>query len=433
MTGESDRTLLSPVAGNGHHRTGAADTADPVDGAAAPGPDAAPGGFRWPADAADAEAGDADGPGGPAGSDDANGSDGPDAAHTAGPVPLPGFVVRPPVGGFSTRVDGRAVVVTVAVLAAALAVFVWSLTVGDFPLPVGDVVRSLLGDQNGGSHFIIWTLRLPRGLTALLVGAAFGLSGAIFQRLVRNPLASPDLIGVNAGAAFGAVCVVILVEGKGTTVTAAALAGAVVTSLAVYLLAYRRGISGYRLVLVGIGVSAFLVAGTEYLLTRGEIYEVQRAVVWLTGSLNGRSWDHVRPVSWALVVLVPTALVLARQLRLLELGDDLARSLGGRIERTRGLLLLVGVGLAATATAAAGPVTFVALAAPQIARRLVGRSSLGLLPAAACGALLMVAADLIGRRVFAPTELPVGVVTGVVGAPYLLYLLARSNRVGTGG
>jgi iron complex transport system permease protein len=348
-------------------------------------------------------------------------------------VPLPGLVIRPPVGDWSTRVDGRAVLVTLAALAATLVVFVWSLTVGDYPLPVGDVVRSLLGDHEGGSHFIVWTLRVPRSLTAVLVGAAFGLSGAIFQRLVRNPLASPDIVGVNAGAAFAAAYMVIIVNANGLRVTVAALVGALAASGAVYGLAYRRGIAGYRLVLVGIGVSAFLLAATEYLLTRGEIYEVQRAVVWLTGSLNGRSWDHLRPVSWALAMLLPAAVVLSRQLRLLELGDDLARSLGGQVERTRGLLLLVGVALAATATAAAGPVAFVALAAPQIARRLVGSGSLGLLPAAACGSLMMVAADLLGRSLFAPTELPVGVVTGVVGAPYLLYLLARSNRVGTGG
>ncbi|HEY8544464.1 MAG TPA: iron chelate uptake ABC transporter family permease subunit [Acidimicrobiales bacterium] len=361
--------------------------------------------------------------------------DGSAAAHRPlDRVPLPGLVLRSPAGpAWSTRVDPRAVLVTLVLLVATLAVLVSSLTVGDYPLPVADVVRSLLGDQEGGSHFIVWTLRLPRGLTAVLVGAAFGASGAIFQRLVRNPLASPDIVGVNAGAALAAAWMVIIAGRSGLPVTAAAVTGAVLAAAAVYGLAYRRGLAGYRLVLVGIGVSAFLMAGTEYLLTRGEIYEVQRAVVWLTGSLNGRSWDHVRPVSWALAVLLPAALVLARQLRLLELGDDLARSLGGRVEQTRALLLLVGVGLAATATAAAGPVTFVALAAPQIARRLVGRSTLGLLPAAACGALLLVAADLVGRRLFAPTELPVGVITGVVGAPYLLYLLARSNRVGTGG
>ena len=327
----------------------------------------------------------------------------------------------------------RAVGVTAVLVAAAAAVFVWSLAVGDYPVPVGDVVRALIGGDDGGSAFIVQTLRLPRGLTAVLVGAAFGLSGAIFQRLVRNPLASPDVVGVNAGAGLAAAWVVVELNGRGLQVTAAAAAGGLVSAVAVYALAYRRGIGGYRLVLVGIGITAALMAGTQYLLTRAEVFEVQRAFIWLTGSLNGRGWDHLRPVGVALVVLLPVALALTRQLRLLELGDDLARGLGGRVEPTRAALLLVAVALAATATAAAGPIGFVALAAPQISRRLVGSGVPGLLSSAACGALLLNAADLLGRRVVAPTELPVGLVTGVVGAPYLLYLLARSNRIGTGG
>lgn len=329
----------------------------------------------------------------------------------------------------------RPVIVTTALIAAAVAVLVWSLAVGDYPVPVADVVRALLGGGNdsGGSAFIVRTLRLPRGLTAVLVGAAFGVSGALFQRLVRNPLASPDVVGVNAGASLAGAWVVIQLHGSGLQVTAAAGAGALVAALTVYALAYRQGIGGYRLVLVGIGMTAVLAAGTQYLLTHAEVFEVQRAFVWLTGSLNGRSWDHLRPVGIALVVLLPIAIALTRQLQVLELGDDLARGLGVRVERTRTAVLLIGVALAAVATAAAGPIGFVALAAPQIARRLVRSGAPGLVSAAACGALLLTAADLVGRRIVAPTELPVGLVTGVVGAPYLLYLLARSNRVGTGG
>jgi iron complex transport system permease protein len=329
----------------------------------------------------------------------------------------------------------RPVIVTTALIAAAVAVLVWSLAVGDYPVPVADVVRALLGGGNdsGGSAFIVRTLRLPRGLTAVLVGAAFGVSGALFQRLVRNPLASPDVVGVNAGASLAGAWVVIQLHGSGLQVTAAAGTGALVAALTVYALAYRQGIGGYRLVLVGIGMTAVLAAGTLYLLTHAEVFEVQRAFVWLTGSLNGRSWDHLRPVGIALVVLLPIAIALTRQLQVLELGDDLARGLGVRVERTRTAVLLIGVALAAVATAAAGPIGFVALAAPQIARRLVRSGAPGLVSAAACGALLLTAADLVGRRIVAPTELPVGLVTGVVGAPYLLYLLARSNRVGTGG
>ena len=345
-----------------------------------------------------------------------------------------GFVaLRVPGRDISARVEPRSVVVTVVLLALTAGVFAWSLSVGDFPIPVGDVVRTLVGAGTTDSDFIIRTLRLPRGLTGLLVGAAYGLSGAILQRIARNPLASPDIIGVNSGAAAAAVLVIVAWNGTSSQVTAGALAGALIASLAVYLLAYKKGVTGYRLVLVGIGLSAMLDSVVSYVLTRGKIEDVHQATVWLTGSLDGRGWDDVRPIAWTLAVLGPLALVLARQLRLLELGDETARGLGVRVEPARAALLLVAVGLAAVATASGGPIRFVALVSPHIARRLIGERSLGLLPSAACGALLLTASDLVGRRIFAPTELPVGVITAVVGAPFLLWLLARANRIGSGG
>jgi iron complex transport system permease protein len=227
--------------------------------------------------------------------------------------------------------------------------------------------------------------------------------------------------------------VIVILHGSSNTVTFAALGGAVVTALAVYVLSYRRGVTGYRMVLVGIGITAVLTSVISYLLTRAELFEAQQAAVWLTGSLNGRGWDHVRPVGYALLVLVPLTVGLAGQLRLLELGDDAAKGLGVRVERARGALLLGATALAAIATSSAGPIGFVALVSPQIARRLVGGRSLGLLPAAACGALLLSASDLVGRRLFAPTEMPVGVITAILGAPYLLYLLSRANKIGAGG
>jgi len=342
-------------------------------------------------------------------------------------------VVRSRRLAVSTRVHARSVSVTVVLAACTFAVFAWSLSVGDFPIPIGDVLASLVGAGSEDAGFIVQTLRLPRGLTAVLVGAAFGLSGAIFQRIARNPLASPDIIGINAGAAAAAVFVIVVVGGTSTQVTSGALAGSAATALAIYLLAHRKGVTGYRLVLVGIGVTAMLGSITSYLLTRAEIDDAQRALVWLIGSLNGRGWEHVRPVTAALALLGPVAVALARHLRMLELGDDAARGLGVRIEASRGALLLTGVALAAVATASAGPVAFVALVAPQIARRLTGGRTLALLPAALCGALLLVSADLVARRLFAPTELPVGVCTAILGAPYLLYLLARANRIGSGG
>lgn len=350
------------------------------------------------------------------------------------PLRHDGFVVlRSRRLGWSTRVHARAVLVGLLLILAAVAVFAWSLTVGDFPIPLSDVLRSLSGIGSSDSDFIVRTLRLPRGLVGLMVGAAFGLSGAIFQRLVRNPLASPDIIGINSGAAAAAVFAIVILGMSGTRVTVGALIGATVSSLAVYFLAYKRGVTGYRLVLVGIGITAMLTSVISYLLTRAEIYDLQQATVWLAGSLNGTGWEQVRPIALALAVLMPVAIVLARQLRLLELGDDAAKGLGGRVELARGGLILTGVALAAVSTASAGPIAFVALVAPQIARRLVGGRTIALLPAAWCGALLLVASDLAARRIFAPSELPVGIVTAILGAPYLLYLLARANRIGSGG
>lgn len=332
-----------------------------------------------------------------------------------------------------TGVDPRAVTVSVGLLVVVASAAAVSISVGDFPVPLADVVPAVLGHGDPDADFIVRTLRLPRALTAILVGAALGLSGSIFQSLARNPLASPDVIGITAGASVTAVAVIVWWGGSSSVVSAAALAGALTTAAAIYLLAYRRGLQGYRLVLVGIGVGAALTALTSYLLTRAEIYDAQRATVWLTGSLNGRGWEHVRPVAFALAALVPVAVALGRPLRLLQLGDDVAKGLGVRVERTRGTLVVSGVGLAAVATASAGPVAFVALVAPQIARRLVRAPEATLVPAALVGAALLLLSDLVARRVLAPTELPVGVVTGVVGAPYLLWLLVRSNRIGTGG
>lgn len=345
-------------------------------------------------------------------------------------------VVR--VGPISARLDARAIAVSWVMLAAIAVVFCWTVSVGDFPVPIRDVVRTLLGGGTADSQFIVRELRLPRALVGLMVGAAFGLSGAILQTLARNPLASPDIIGVTQGAALAAVGVIVLggsgdllagVAGLG--VPLAALLGGLGAAALVYLLSFRRGILGYRLVLIGIGVGATMTAGLQYLLTRATIYEAARATVWLTGSLNGRGWEHVRPVFVGLVVLVPVSLVLGRQLRLLQMGDDAARGLGATVERSRIALIVCAVGLASLATASAGPVAFVAFIAPVVARRLVGSGHLALVPSMLMGALLVLASDLLARRALAPTELPVGIVTSIIGAPYLLWLLWRANRIGS--
>jgi iron complex transport system permease protein len=382
--------------------------------------------------------GNRDGGGSPAGAPTgAGGTDGTGGRRRWGHPRRPartGFVVlRSDRLGVSVRAEPRSMLVTIVLLAGALGIFAWGLTVGDFPIPLSDVLDELVGDGNSDSAFIVRTLRMPRGLTALLVGAAFGLSGAIFQRIARNPLASPDIIGVSQGAAAAALFVIVILGGSSNQVTSGALFGALATATGVYLLAYKRGITGYRLVLVGIGITAMMQSIVSYLLTRAEIQDAQQAAVWLTGSLNNRGWDHVRPITWALALLLPAALFLARHLRTLELGDDAAKGLGVRVEGVRSGLLLVGVALAAVAVASAGPVSFVALMSPQVTRRLIAERSLGLLPAAAGGAFLLASADLVARRVMAPTELPVGVVTAILGAPFLLWLLVRANKIGSAG
>lgn len=331
------------------------------------------------------------------------------------------------------RLHGRARGVTVGVALAVVgfALFCLSISMGDFRVPLVDVVPAIFGAGDPAAQFIVGDLRLPRALAAVLVGAAFGLSGAIFQTMARNPLASPDFIGITSGASLAAVFAITVLHAGGNVVVVAAFLGALVSATLIYLLAWKRGLSSYRLVLVGIGIAAAVDAGTAYLLMKARIYDVQSAVVWLTGSLNGRTWDDLRPLALGMLVLVPATLVLVPALRLLMLGDETAAGLGLRVERSRLLLVLVAVTLTALATAAAGPVEFVALLAAPIARRLVG-SPLALVPSALVGAVLVLGADVVAREALT-TSLPVGVVTGMIGAPYLLWLLARSNRVGSGG
>jgi len=333
-------------------------------------------------------------------------------------------------GGLSIRLDVRAVAVVVLLVLAALTASVVLIGTGDFPIPPADVLRSLVGDGNAGQEFIINELRLPRVLVGLLVGASLGVGGALFQAISRNPLGSPDVLGLSQGAAAGALIVIVLMSGNATQVTVGALLGGLVTGLGIYLLAWKRGVHGYRLVLVGIGVSAILTALNSYLLTMSDLTEATRAVVWMTGSLDGRDWDQVWPLLALCAVFVPLVLANARGLRMMEMGDDVSYALGVRVERLRMMLLVVAVLLTATATAAAGPISFVALTAPQLARRLTRSPGPNLLPSLCMGATLLVTADWLSQRAFGADQLPVGVVTGVLGGVYLLWLLVIERKAG---
>ncbi|MGW1347165.1 FecCD family ABC transporter permease, partial [Kribbella sp. NPDC002412] len=289
------------------------------------------------------------------------------------------------------------------------------------------------GGGDRATEFIVNRLRLPRALTGLMVGAALGMSGAIFQSIARNPLASPDIIGVTYGASAFAVFAIVTLGLTGVAVSAFAIVGAVLTAFIMYVLAWRQGVSSYRLILIGIGIGAIATSITSYLLTKARVEIAQQALIWLTGSLNGRDWSNVRSMGLTLAVLAPLMMFLVHQLRILQLGDETAYGLGLRVELSRLGLIVIGVLLAAVATAAAGPIGFVAFVAPPIARRLTRSPGPAMIASALLGALVVALSDLIAQHAFGDTQLPVGVVTGVVGAPYLMFLLARSNRVGSGG
>ncbi|MGN9913345.1 FecCD family ABC transporter permease [Phytohabitans sp. LJ34] len=317
----------------------------------------------------------------------------------------------------------RSFAVGLALLGTCALVAVVALGTGDYPISPAGVVRTLVGRGNPAAEYIVIDLRLPRVLTALAVGAAFGASGAIFQSITRNPLGSPDVIGFTAGASVGALIMIILVGGGLVEIASGAVLGGALAAVAVYLLAYRRGTQGYRLVIIGVAVQALLTAMTTYLLARANIFDSQRAALWIMGSLNARGWAHAAVAGGALVVLLPVVLILHRRTLVLEMGDETARSLGVSVERVRLALIAAAVGLAAVGTACAGPIAFVALAAPQLARRLTRATGPNPLPSAAMGAALLLASDLVAQRALAPTQLPVGVVTAALGGMYLIWLL----------
>jgi iron complex transport system permease protein len=343
------------------------------------------------------------------------------------------------VGAASWLVPVRAGLVSLAGLGLLLVLVAVDLSVGDFPIPVTDVVSTLLGGGDAGQRFVVMELRLPQTAVAVGVGAALGLAGALTQTLARNPLASPDILGITEGAAFGAVFVIVasgasgygggLVSGRlqELGLPLAAFGGAIVTALALYAFSWRRGLDMQRLVLVGIGLGAALAACTSYLLVNARIQDAASAQVWLSGSLTSRGWEHGRPVLLTLVVLTPVAVLLVRSLNAMLLGDDAARGLGVRLQLTQLGCLVVAVGLTSVSVAAVGPLEFVAFVVPQVALRLTGGSRPPIVASMVAGAILVVGADLVTRAVL-PFALPAGIVTAAIGAPYLIWLLVRTNR-----
>ncbi|MFJ4287337.1 FecCD family ABC transporter permease [Paenarthrobacter nicotinovorans] len=338
----------------------------------------------------------------------------------------------------------RAVSPTFFLALALLVMFGVYVLLGSYTVTIPDfftiVINHLTGGEKiPGASFIVMEHKLPRAVVGTMIGIAFGLAGALFQTMLRNPLASPDIIGISYGASAAAVTAIVVFGASGAVVSGAALGGALGVAAIIYAISRSTGsgaggsrgnAAGNRLILAGVGIAAALHAVVNFLMTRADIRTAADALIWLNGSLNSATWDRAGVLTVSLLILIPAVIALAGPLRILELGDDAAAGLGIRVNATRLGLVLTAVGLAAVATAAAGPVAFVAFLAGPIARRIVRKPSL---PASALtGALIVLAADFFASNI-APvvldgTVLPVGVITGALGAPFLLWLLLTSNR-----
>ncbi|GAA0134671.1 iron ABC transporter permease [Paenibacillus sp. YSY-4.3] len=308
-----------------------------------------------------------------------------------------------------------------------LAVLLLHLMLGERLIPPVEAIRTALSLGSGEYDFAIRTVRLPRACVGLLAGCGLALSGTILQGITRNPLASPGVLGLNAGAAAAAVAVIVLLPSLPMRMMPfAAFGGALLAAALIYIFSWRKGKAGVsdRILLVGIGISAMAGGIVSYLLTLGEVLRVTQATIWMAGSLYGRTWVHVWPLLPWVAVLLPVLVLMSRSLDLFQLGENTAIGLGLRLEKMRFLFILIAVALAGAAVSMAGTVTFVGLMGPHIARGLVGSRSCRLIPTAAlCGALLVLLSDLAGRLVFQPYEIPVGIVTALIGAPYMLRML----------
>ncbi len=327
-----------------------------------------------------------------------------------------------------TKLPVRLILMMAACLLALATLSAMGLAMGAVNLSLGQVADALFGSAPRNISLIVTEWRLPRVVVAILAGAALGVSGAIFQSLMRNPLGSPDVMGFNAGAWSGVLVAMVLFDRDLTAIALFAMAGGIITSGLVWMLAWRNGIDTFRLIIIGIGMRAMLMSFNTWLLLKASLETALNAGLWNAGSLNGQTWSKLMPSGALIVLALLASALLVRRLRLLEMGDDTACALGVAVEPSRLLLLLSGVVLTATATALTGPISFIALVAPHIARRLSGTARWGLAQAALCGATLLIAADMCAQYLFKPYQLPVGVVTVSLGGIYLIALLIQESR-----
>ncbi|MFI6532964.1 FecCD family ABC transporter permease [Nonomuraea sp. NPDC050547] len=329
-------------------------------------------------------------------------------------------------GGRSVRVERRALVLSAALAALMLGAGLLGLCYGASWATPGEVLTALGGQ--GESVVVIRDWRLPRVLAGMVFGLALGVAGAIFQNLTRNPMGSPDVIGLDAGAYTGALVALTVFSGGSVVLATSSVIGGLAVAAMIYLLSSGGGLSGLRLVVIGIAVSAIVTAFNSWIVLRAELEVAIAAVGWSAGSLNGVDWADL-PVPFAIIgVLLALMTAWSHTMHQAALGEAVASTTGVGLGRLRLLMVLVGVGCTATVTSVAGPIVFIALAAPQIGRRLAGAAGVPLLPAALTGAVLLQAADLAAQMLLAPESLPVGVVTTAIGGCYLIWLLAKEVR-----
>lgn len=306
-----------------------------------------------------------------------------------------------------------------------------SLSVGGVSVPLKEVLASLTGRNAEASNLIIMQFRLPRIVAAILIGAALAVAGALLQGVIRNPLASPDLLGVTGGASVAVVAFMTFVTGYSIHwVPFIAIGGALVATTINYVFAWKKGVSPFRLVLIGIGISTAMGALTTFLLISGPAYLAAQVLNWMTGSIYGTNWSYIE-VLWPWVaVFIPLSFLLAKELNVQSLGEDVAIGLGSRVQLSRMILLFYSVALAGAAVGVAGTISFIGLMAPHIARMLVGNSYKLIIPVSALiGAIILLLADLAGRMLFQPLDVPAGVFTAGIGAPFFMYLLFKRKKI----
>jgi len=338
----------------------------------------------------------------------------------------------------SFLLDIKALFVFLILFLLTMILIVVSTGMGDMSIHPLDVIRALMGKGEEMHTVVIQTFRLPRIIIGFLVGASLAIAGAIMQGVIRNPLASPDIIGITAGAGAAVVTFfTIFLDPKDNSLTVsiywlpvAAFIGATLIALLIYGLAWNRGVTPVRLVLVGVGLDAAMHAVITVMMIFGPLILATQEKIWLTGSIYGSSWENVWTLLPWFCFFLPFIMIIARNLNIQELGDELATGVGTAVQRQRFILLLMSTALAGGAVAFAGGIGFVGLMAPHIARQLVGSAFGALLPVSGfIGGLIVLLADLVARTAFAPLDVPAGVFTASIGAPYFIYLLFKNRKM----